>query len=48
MTVYSVEKRRHLCQITNFMSDLDDVNFAVNIVNCVSPSGFHLNSIGVI
>jgi hypothetical protein len=47
MTVYSMEKRRQHCQATRFMSDLDDVNFPVTIANCVSPSGSHLNSIGV-
>jgi hypothetical protein len=47
VTVYSTEKRRHHCQATSFMSDLDDVNFPVNIVNFVSPFGSHLNSIGV-
>jgi hypothetical protein len=48
MTVYSMEKRRHHCQTTNFMSDLDDVNFPVTIANFISPFGSHLNSIRVI
>jgi hypothetical protein len=33
MTVYFMEKRRHHCQATSFMSDLDDVNFPVIIAN---------------
>jgi hypothetical protein len=43
-----MEKRRHHCQATSFLSDLDDVNFPVTVANCVSPFGSHLNSIGVI
>jgi hypothetical protein len=48
MTVYSMEKCKHHCQATSFMSDLDDVNFPLTIANCFSPFGSHLNSIGVI
>jgi hypothetical protein len=48
MTVCFMEKRRHHCQATSFLSDLDDVNSAVTVANCVSPFGSHLNSIGVI
>jgi hypothetical protein len=47
ITVYFMEKRRHHCQATSFMSDLDDVNFPVTIANCTSPFGSHLNSIRV-
>jgi hypothetical protein len=48
MTVYSKEKRMQHCQATSFMSDLDDVNFPVTVVNCSSPFWCHLNSIEVI
>ena len=48
MTVYFMEKRRHHCQATSFMSDLDDVNFPVTVANCVSPFKSHLNGIGMI
>jgi hypothetical protein len=45
-----MENRRHHCQASSFLSDLDDVNFAVTIANCVSPFRSHLaeQSIGVI
>jgi hypothetical protein len=48
MTLYSTEKRWQHSQAASFMSDLDDVHFPVTIVNCVSPFGSCLNSIGVI
>jgi hypothetical protein len=48
MTVYPVEKRTQHCQATSFISDLDDVNFPLTVVNCDSPFGCYLISIGVI
>jgi hypothetical protein len=47
MTVYIMEKRRHHCQATSLMSDLEDVNFPVATANFF-PFGSNLNSIGVI
>jgi hypothetical protein len=48
MTVYSMEKRRQHCKATNFLSDLDDVNFSLTVAKGISPFGSHLNSIGMI
>jgi hypothetical protein len=46
MTVYSMEKCWQHCQATSFMSDLDDVNFPVTVVNCISLYGSYLNRAG--
>jgi hypothetical protein len=41
MTVYFMQKRRHHCQATSFLFDLDDVNFRVTVANCISRFGSH-------
>jgi hypothetical protein len=48
MLVHLMETRWQHCLATSFMSHMDGVNFPVTVANCVSPFGYHLDSIGVI